>query len=161
MELVFSLLGWIVLLCLLGLGFGVGKYLETQHYTSIKKREAASLTVPVVTFKQLTDDRPVASATLAVGSVAVSVDYYKRFLAGFRMFFGGEMRSYSSLLDRARREAILRMKESAPGAHLFLNCRLETSSISKGERNTIGTVEVVAYATAVTFADEIHPQTAG
>ncbi|MBE0544843.1 MAG: heavy metal-binding domain-containing protein [Verrucomicrobia bacterium] len=161
MEIIFSLFGWIVLLVLLVLGFGVGKYLEAQHYASIKQREAATLGVAVVTFKQLPEDRPVASATLAVGSIAVSVDYYKRFLAGFRMFFGGEMRSYSSLLDRARREAVLRMKESAPGAHLFLNCRLETSSVSKGERNTIGTVEVIAYATAVTFADEIHPQTPG
>lgn len=154
-------IGIISFLVLLGLGFGVGKILEARHYASIRTRESALLHVPVVTFKKLADNRPIASAGLAMGSVVVSVDYYKKFLAGFRMFFGGELRSYSPLLDRARREAILRMKESHPSAHLFLNCRLATSSISQGRKKTMGTVEVIAYATAVTFADEVYRQTPG
>jgi uncharacterized protein YbjQ (UPF0145 family) len=156
-----TLIGWGVSIGLILLGFFVGKYLEASHYASIKAREAATVHVPVVTLEKLPEDRPVATASLVVGSVVVSVDYYKKFLAGFRMFFGGELRSYSSLIDRGRREAILRMKESAPDAHLFLNCRLETASISKGEKNSIGTVEVIAYGTAVVFADEIRSQTAG
>ena len=161
MDLIGTLFGWVVFFGLIGLGFGVGKYLENAHYVSIRAREAATLHVPVVTLEKLPEERPVASAILAVGSVVVSIDYYKRLLAGFRMFFGGELRAYSSLIDRGRREAILRMKESVPGAHLFLNCRLETASISKGEKNTLGTVEVIAYGTAVTFADEVHPQATG
>ena len=67
------------------------------------------------------------------------------------MVFGGEMKSYSSIIDRGRREAILRMKESCPDADLFLNCRLETSSISKGKGKVVGCAEVLAYATAVRF----------
>ena len=43
----------------------------------------------------------------------VSVDYFKRFLAGLRMIFGGRVSSYESLLDRARREALLRMRLQA------------------------------------------------
>jgi uncharacterized protein YbjQ (UPF0145 family) len=146
---------------LLALGFGVGRYLEARHYRSIREREAANLQVPVVTFDTLEPGRPVAEARLAVGSVVVSVDYYKRFLTGFRKVFGGELYSYASLIDRGRREAILRMRESCRDADLFLNCRLETSSISKGGRDRIGCVEVIAYSTAVRFADEVRPETAG
>jgi len=51
-------------------------------------------------------------------------------------------------VDRARREAILRMKEQAPGADAIVNLRLETTSISKGSRSrnqSVSTVEALAY----------------
>ena len=86
-----------------------------------------------------------------MGVVVVSIDYYKRFLMGFRKIFGGELRSYSPLIDRGRRESLLRMKESCPDADLFLNCRLETSTISSGKGKAVGCVEVVAYSTAIKF----------
>ena len=86
-----------------------------------------------------------------MGSVVVSIDHFKRFLSAFRQFFGGEMKSYSSVIDRGRREAILRMTEAAPDASMFRNWRLETSSISKGGGKAVGCAEVVAYATAVRF----------
>ena len=54
-----------------------------------------------------------------------------------------------TLLDRARREAILRLKESCSGATQVINLRIETSSISKGEGDSIGSVEVLAYGTAL------------
>ena len=150
----------IVALILLALGFGLGRFLERKHYESIARREALLLHSPVVTFKNPPDDRSVESVSLAVGSVVVSVDYFKRFLAAFRMVFGGELRSYASLIDRGRREALLRMKESRPGADLFLNTRLETSSISKGSKNQrIGSVEILAYSTAVVYVDAVRPQT--
>jgi uncharacterized protein YbjQ (UPF0145 family) len=66
---------------------------------------------------------------------------------------GGRLTSYESLLDRARREAILRMKESAilSGGKIIVNVRIETTSISKHSNSlySIGSVEVVAYGTAV------------
>ena len=54
-------------------------------------------------------------------------------------------------LERARREAILRMKEDAHrlGANMVINVKLETASISKGAANQIGSVEVYAYGTAL------------
>ena len=136
---------------LLALGFVMGRIAETRHYRSIHQREENFVTVPTVSIKTVMDPRPVRACELAVGSVVISVDHYKRFLMGFRTIFGGEVRSYSSLLDRGRREALLRMKESCPGAGLFLNCRTETSTISNGKGNATGTVEILAYATAVRF----------
>jgi uncharacterized protein YbjQ (UPF0145 family) len=43
------------------------------------------------------------------------------------------------------------MKEQAAthGASHVLNIKMETSSISKGQRNSIGSVEVLAYGTAI------------
>ena len=149
----------ITLVTLLVLGFFCGRIAERKHYKSISEREAKCLNVPAVTFSQPLDDRGIASIGLVSSGVVVSVDYFKRFLTGFRMFFGGELKSYSSLIDRGRREAILRMREQAPDADAFYNVRLETSSISKGKKDAVGTIEVLAYATAVTYRDEIHAQT--
>ena len=68
------------------------------------------------------------------------------------MIFGGEVRSYATLIDRARREAVLRMKESSPEADAYINTRLETSTISSTSGDEgMGTIEVLAYATAVHY----------
>jgi uncharacterized protein YbjQ (UPF0145 family) len=138
-------------LALLIVAYFAGKAAEKRHYLSIKEREERWLTIPATTTKHLPELPAVASANLAVGSVVVSVDRFKRFLAAFRQVFGGEMKSYASVIDRGRREAILRMKESHPDADMFLNCRLETSSISKGQGKAVGCAEVIAYSTAVRF----------
>lgn len=130
----------------------VGSTIERNHYRDIIEREARFRTRPAVSTKELDAPGPIQSASLAVGSVVVSVDHFKRFLSGFRMIFGGEIRSYSSLIDRARREAVLRMKESQPDADAYLNTRLETSTISSTTGNEgMGTIEVLAYGTAVHY----------
>lgn len=139
-------------LSLLALGFVVGKIAESRHYKSIRMRERLYLDTPVVSWKTLHDDRPVREVRMAVGTVVVSVDHYKRLMMAFRRIFGGESYAYASLIDRGRREALLRMKQDCPNADLFLNCRLETSTISNGRQKSTGTVEVMAYATAVMFA---------
>jgi uncharacterized protein YbjQ (UPF0145 family) len=55
-------------------------------------------------------------ARLVSGSVVISSDYFKTFVAGFRAFFGGRFRGYETLLERARREALLRLKAEAQAA---------------------------------------------
>ena len=95
----------------------------------------------------------VVAASLVTGSTAVSVDYFKRVAATLRNLFGGSVSAYETLLDRARREAVLRMKEEARklGATLIVNVRIETSSISgaKGNNKSIACVEVLASGTAL------------
>lgn len=130
-------------------GLVIGKYLENRHYKALHRREAAMRKVPVVTFRTLPGDVIVRDSQLAQGSVVVSADYLKRFLSGFRAIFGGEMHSYSSLLDRGRREALLRMAASAPEADFFLNVRLETSTLAGKRANSIACVEVLAFGTAI------------
>jgi uncharacterized protein YbjQ (UPF0145 family) len=97
----------------------------------------------------------VKNAFLVHGSAVISIDYFKRLLATLRNIVGGNVKSYESLVDRARREAILRMKEQAlaKGARMIVNLRLETSTIgnSANRKGSIGSVEVIAYGTAVTL----------
>jgi uncharacterized protein YbjQ (UPF0145 family) len=83
--------------------------------------------------------------------LVISVDYFKKFVAGLRSIVGGRIASYESLIDRARREAILRMKQEAKklNADYVFNIKMETSSISKGREDSIGSVEILAYGTAV------------
>jgi uncharacterized protein YbjQ (UPF0145 family) len=137
---------------LIVVGRVVGSSLERKHYASIEDREARFQGQPALSTKRSDAPGAVRSASLATGSVVLSVDHFKRFLSGFRMIVGGEVRSYSSLIERARREAVLRMKESQPDAHAYINTRLETSTISSTTGNEgIGTIEVLAYGTAVHY----------
>ena len=151
LEIFMNILFFSIPFLLLLLAYITGKITEKRHYASIHEREGHWLSIPAITGKHLPDLPAVASAEMVVGSVVISVDHSKRWLSGFRKIFGGEMKSYSSVIDRGRREAILRMKESSPDADLFLNCRLETSSVSKGKGKAVGCAEVLAYATAVRF----------
>ena len=140
-------------LILLGLGFFVGKYLEGRHYKSIVQREEELKNFPVVSFK-----KPVGvkgrsmESRLVCGCVVISIDYFKRVIAGIRNVFGGNISVFETLVDRARREAILRMKESCSDADQIINVRIETSSVYKtSNKGSVGSVEVIAYGTAITF----------
>ena len=143
---------WIIFI-LLALGYATGTWVEKRHYSSIAQRETQLLALPAVTFKQT--DIPaeeIAAACLVSGSAVISIDYFKRFLASLRNIFGGTVTSYESLLDRARREALLRMKEDARGAHIIFNVRVETATIGRNaHRRGVGCLEALAYGTAVTL----------
>lgn len=139
---------------LIAVGWFFGRLAEARHYRSLAEREAA-LSVPTSNGRGLLGPpRPVREARMVRGSVVISVDYFKRVAGQLRALIGGGVRSYQSLVERARREAILRMKESCPEADQLINLRLETSSIYQGQGGQIGSVEVIAYATAIVFEDE-------
>ncbi len=136
---------------LLAIGYFVGSYLEKRHYRSIFKREDQFQDILLIAAKTPPSGSTISEGELVTGSVVVSVDYFKRFVAGLRNIVGGRVSSYESLLDRGRREAILRMKSKAQAlqADIIFNVKLETSSISKGAGNSIGSIEVLAYGTAI------------
>ncbi|MCG7968190.1 MAG: YbjQ family protein [Candidatus Thiodiazotropha taylori] len=141
----------IILVTLLALGYGFGSYAESRHYKSIIARENRLRHIPAVTSRFPPMNNNSRDAELVSGSVVISVDYFKRFIAALRNLVGGRVTSYESLVDRARREAILRMKAQAEqrNADIVFNVKLETSSIHKGRGNSIGSVEVLAYGTAL------------
>jgi uncharacterized protein YbjQ (UPF0145 family) len=143
----------LIFLTLLILGYGFGQNAERRHYRSIIEREKQTLGIPVMTLKTVPQQITSCNTQLVSGNVVISIDFFKKFVAGLRSLFGGRLKSYESLLDRARREAVLRMKESAleMGAKVIINVRIETASISKSSsrNNSVGSVEVVAYGTAL------------
>jgi len=134
------------------LGYFIGRHLEKKHYISIREREVELAYLPLSVIKRPLKPELVKQSRLVNGSVVISIDRFKRLLASLRNFIGGNVSAYESLLDRARREAILRMKQDAIGADEIINIRLETSSISKNSRKgSIGSVEVLAYGTALKY----------
>ena len=141
----------IIFIILLAFGYGFGRYAESKHYKSIIKREKQLNNIPAIASKIPPFRRQDLKSQLVAGNVVISVDFFKRFIAGLRNIFGGRITSYETLLDRARREAILRMKEEAKNlnAEFIFNIKLETASIYKGRGNAIGSVEVLAYGTAL------------
>jgi len=140
---------------LLLLAYFVGTMLERRHFRSIRNRESEFAQFPVVTFDTMPADWTATSSTLVTGSVVVSLDYFKRVIAGLRAIVGGRIKTYEPLLDRARREAMLRMIEEArrDGYDAVFNVRLETSRLanSSGEGKRTAGVEMLAFGTAVKF----------
>lgn len=135
----------------LACGFIFGQRAEKRHFKSIVKRESQSLSLPVVASKYPPDDQPYKQI-LVSGNVVVASDYFKSFTAGLINIFGGRVTPFESLLDRGRREAILRMKSAAQshGASYVFNVKLETSRIVTGRA---GAIEVLAYGTALVSAE--------
>lgn len=137
-------------LALLALGYGVGNYREKKHYRSIKIREARLLKLQVSSLKPGAGDLKGCRGQLVSGNAVIANDYFKTFVSNLRNFFGGRMKSFETLIDRARREAVLRMLREAEllKASRVVNLRIETSTIG-AQKNASSSVEVFAYATAL------------
>lgn len=143
---------FLYLIGLLVLGYVVGTLLEQRHYRSIRQREESLRgTVLVFSDEGLPPLEGKPDFRLVAGSVVVSIDYFKKFSAKIHSFFGGRLSAYESLLDRARREAMLRMRERAKqsGASMVFGVRLEVTSINNGNPNLVTGVEMIAYGTAI------------
>ena len=142
----------IIFLALLATGYTVGRIAERRHYRSILAREKEMANVMIFTnrFPPMTQQ---ASQALVTGSVVISEDYFKRVVSGLQSMLGGRLRAYESLLDRARREAVLRMKQEArgKGAKMIINVKFQTFSIPGRNPKSFGAVEVMAYGTALTL----------
>ena len=87
----------------------------------------------------------VAVCGMVSGSTVRAKHAGKDFLAGFKNFFGGEIKGYTELLEESRKEATQRMIQQAKAvqANAIINVRYATSAI------TVGAAEVDAYGTAV------------
>ena len=139
----------------------IGSLIERNHFRNIRKREDQYHGFPVVSFDTMPDDWRAGSSTLVTGSIVVSLDYFKRVIAGLRSLIGGRVKTYEPLLERARREALLRMIEDArrQGYDAIFNVRLETSRLanSRGDGKGTAGVEMLAFGTAVKFASRFAP----
>lgn len=142
-----------VFLTLLAVGFFAGRINERRHYASIRAREKQYQDVLAFTFRFPPDRITPQEVFLVTGTVVISADYFKTFVAGLRNLFGGRFRSYESLMERARREALLRLKAEARrrGASLVVCVRFESTTITSGWAPSI---EVVAFGTAMIPASE-------
>ncbi len=141
-EVVVQLIVPIVVFLVAG---GAGRMQERKHEHSLARREKALAHVVVVDVARLPG--PACRGELVIGHVVLGCDYGKQILARVRDVFGGEIRSFRRVLDRGRREAILRMQEEADavGSNLVVNVRFTTAMM--GSR--LLAAEVICYGTAV------------
>lgn len=142
----------IVFLTLLAIGIIFGSMNERNHFKRLRKAEEELSHIKVFNIKTLPENLEIGGA-LVSGNVVIAVDYFKVVAAFFKMLFGGKLRSFESLLERARREAIVRMQREAEalGADAVYNTRIEFSAIGK-QPQKIGGAELLAYGTAVRYS---------
>jgi uncharacterized protein YbjQ (UPF0145 family) len=143
----------VVFACLLGLGYFVGHWTESRHFRSIREREGALRHVMVFSAKTPPAEFGPCRTFFVSGSVVVGMDYFKRFAASLRNLVGGHVGAYETLIERARREAVLRMKAEAAeaGATSVFNIKFSTATVMTGNsaNKGAGCVEVLAYGTAL------------
>lgn len=150
MELVINVLVFAVLIAV---GGGIGRFRERRHIRDLDARERLHAGMVVTNTRVLPAGYTEAGGgALVTGAVVIANDYLKTFIAKIRSLLGGELRSYQTLLLRARREARLRMLEDAKrlGASAVINLRYETSMIGNTRgRSAMPTTEILCFGTAV------------
>ncbi len=89
--------------------------------------------------------RVVQHLGIVQGSTVQAKNVFRDIGASLKNLVGGELRSYTDLMNEAREEALDRMKREAEalGANAILNVRFSTSTITQGA------AEMLAYGTAV------------
>jgi uncharacterized protein YbjQ (UPF0145 family) len=143
----------VVFAVLLAIGVFAGRANERKHYRELAQAEEALRDIVVSSGRATSEGSAFGRGTLVVGSVVIGEDFFKRVAAGLKSLVGGNIRSYETLLERGRREAIVRMKQEARrlGAKHVANVRLETASLSEdwSGRRPMFSAEFIAYGTAL------------
>ncbi|MBE7463654.1 MAG: heavy metal-binding domain-containing protein [Planctomycetes bacterium] len=132
-DLVILLISLGISFVLLVLGWIVGRAREQAHMRDLDAREAAAREVLLTGLRSFPlGADPRHGAVLVSGECVIATDYFKTFAASLKKIFGGELTSFETLMDRARREATMRMVEQARqmGYDAVCNVRLEGVDIS-------------------------------
>ena len=113
----------------------------TRHLSD----HAPAAAVAFSTTDSIPGSKGVQFCGLAEGSTVRAKNVGHDLLAGFRQIVGGEITSYTDLLQEARAEAMSRLADdaTAKGGNAVIGLRLVSSSVSTGAS------EILAYGTAV------------
>ena len=128
-------------------GWLIASWFERLHLRSLSAREAPLQHIQVNTSKRHPSCEPEA-CTLLIGSVVVAHDYFRTLFIVIRRLIGGNIKPYERLVQRGRREALIRLKEEADlrGVDKVINIRFGTTAISG---RFLHAVEMVAYGTGI------------
>ena len=163
-ETAILLFGFSVPVLLTATAFIIGSWIERRHFRRIRRRENELRDVLAFSIRRTPDDMVLSAPHLVTGNAVISIDGFKRHAAILRSIIGGRVGVYESLFERARREALVRMKEAArrEGSDIILNVKLDASRISIGSGGNVVnvvsvnvvSVEALAYGTAYRRTDE-------
>ncbi|WLG13425.1 heavy metal-binding domain-containing protein [Psychrobacter cibarius] len=148
------LINYAPFILLFAAGWFFGSRHERQHLAQLSIAEQ-QLSHIMVSSERFYVPKLVANTEgeLVLGSVVIAQDYFKMIIARLLSIFGKNLTTYETLLDRARREALVRMRTEAQakGYNHIYGLRLEVSNI-----NQLGSmVEAIAYGTAVNSREQL------
>ncbi len=101
----------------------------------------------ISTTETINGKKPSKTLGLVKGNTIRARWFGRDIAAGFKNIFGGEIKSYTKMLDDAREEAMKRMTEQAKekGANAVVGVKFATSDVMQGS------AEILCYGTAVTL----------
>lgn len=139
-EFLIKSLVWLVLVAI---GWYFGTRAERGHLKSLIIDEQKYQHIQVSS-ERFYEPKGINESILVVGSVVIAQDKFKQAVAAILSLFGKNLTVYETLLDRARREAVLRAKRQAndAGCHALYGLRFEMTEVQGG-------VEILAYGVAV------------
>ena len=139
--LILQIIIFAILFCV---GFGFGRYNEGKHFRYLDEQEQRLAYIRVNNSRFVVSEY---SGHMISSNVVISHDYFKYAIANVQNMLGGRLTSYESVVERARREAIVRLKLEAEkiGATQIMGIRLSTTELGMQG----GMVEVFAYGTAI------------
>ncbi|AXT98546.1 metal-binding protein [Moraxella catarrhalis] len=131
---------WLVLVTT---GWYFGARAERGHLKSLMADEQKYQHIQVSS-ERFYESKGINESILVVGSVVIAQDKFKQVVAAMLSLFGKNLTVYETLLDRARREVVLRAKRQAndAGCHALYGLRFEMTEVQGG-------VEILAYGVAV------------
>lgn len=162
MEFFWEVLFWPLVTLVLPLvffGLIIGRTVEKRHFKRLDEKEEAYRDVLVTQLKSYPNFVPFEVPPTAVTSqVVIGSDYLKSWLSAWRKLFGGEMKSLRLIQERAKREAIVRLIESARdlGFNAVCNVRISGADIggnTSGGKNKVPMAAVIATGTAYRAAE--------
>lgn len=147
MELLFKLAIFTVLVLI---GYFRGRVNQLKHLKDLALEEQAQRDVLIFATRHPASSSTPLDPILVTGNAVVSADYFRYFIAGLRKFLGGNYTVFEELNERARRQAIVRMKQAAKqqGAQMIFNVCINANRISHPREPGAPQVEIIAYGTA-------------
>lgn len=134
----------LIFVILFAVGWTFGRHAERKHLNELEAQEKRLAYIRIDNNRFKTSEHP---GQLVSSNVVISHDYFKYVIANIQNFFGGRLTSYESVVERARREAVVRLKLEAEkmGATQIMGLRLSTTELGMQG----GMIEVFAYGTAI------------
>ena len=129
MELLIQV-GFFVALLVVGLVFG--RMAEQRHFRELAAAERKLARILVFNERTPPADARFRRTRLVTGSVVIAEDYFKRIAASLASLVGGRLGVYESLMDRGRREAIVRLKRDAQKIGATITAEWEKSAGADG-----------------------------
>ena len=123
-------MGFIFFLLMLLVTFYIGNRIQRNHEKSIAERQIIYRDLAIDNLKE-----PPAEAEksfFVCGEMVLAVDAYRTFISTLKQLIGGEIKSFYSIMARARREAILRLLADAKlkQADGVCNIRVESADVA-------------------------------